>query len=239
MQNWEVTDDWDKIKDTIKTEDKQNENLSLNDLEKMLNDTEDVTKNITDPIIPQSDELNTMFDDTYKSANKKARLIVKSLAEFYLDTDHIEEEYVKSKINQDVLNFTSYMYNIEQNRTMMNEIMREIKTGNTTARMFEVFATLQKANLNLIKDKKQYQQIMEAEYEQFRDTILRISNTIKGINGNAIEIDYDEDDVNVFRGSKDLISNLLDEAEDIISNESLVYKAPENEDIESTNYNKD
>ena len=121
--NWEIQD-WDKIKDTIKQEDSQNEDVSLDELERMLNTTSDVTKNITEPIIPQTDELNKMFEDTYRIANNKARIIVKSLAAFYLDTDHLEEEYVKSKIKQDVLNFSSYMYSIEQNRDMMNEIMK-------------------------------------------------------------------------------------------------------------------
>jgi hypothetical protein len=228
-ENWEIQD-WDKIKDTIKQEDSQNDDVSLDELERMLNTTSDVTKNITEPIIPQTDELNKMFEDTYRIANNKARIIIKSLAAFYLDTDHLEEEYVKSKIKQDVLNFSSYMYSIEQNRDMMNEIMREIKTGNSTARMFEVYSTLQKANLSLIKDKKQYQQIMEAEYERFRDTVINSTNRIEGVDGKAIDIDYNEDEVNVFRGSKALLNNLFDDTDDIIPKEFLEYEVPYEED---------
>lgn len=228
QQNWEIQD-WDKIKDAIKREDSKNEDMSLDDLERMINNTPDVVKTITEPIIPQSNELTKLFDDTYRIANNKARIIVKSLAAFYLDTDHLEEEYVKSKIKQDVLNFSSYMYSIEQNREMMNEIMREIKTGNSNARMFEVYSSLQKANLMLIKDKKQYQQIMEAEYERFRDTVIQVTNRIEGVNGKTIEIDYNEDVENVFRGSKNLISNLLEEAEDIIPQDALNYEIPKND----------
>lgn len=238
-ENWEIQD-WDKIKDTIKKEDNQNEDISLNDLERMLNTTPDIVKTITEPIIPQSNELNKLFDDTYKLANTKARIIVKSLAAFYLDTDHLEEEYVKSKIKQDVLNFSSYMYSIEQNREMMNEIMREIKTGNVNPRMFEVYATLQKANLSLIKDKKQYQQIMEAEYENFRDSVIKKSNRIEGFDGKAIEIDFDEDTDNVFRGSKNLISSLLDDTDDIITDNILNHEIPDNneDNIELPDYNE-
>lgn len=227
VNEFDEVQDWDKIKDSIKKEDEKNEGMSLDDLEKMMNTTEDVVEKVTEPILPQTNELSKIFDDTYRIANNKARIIVKSLASFYLDTDHLEEDYVKSKIKQDVLNFSSYMYSIEQNREMMNEIMREIKTGNVSARMFEVYATLQKANLSLIKDKKQYQQIMEAEYEQFRDTVIQASNRIEGVDGKAIEIEYDENEENVFRGSKDLLNNLLEEAEDIIPEEALNYEVPD------------
>lgn len=221
--------DWDKIKANIKKEDSQNEEMSIEDLQNLMNKTEDVVKDVTDPILPQTDELKKIFEDSYQKANHKARIIVKSLAAFYLDTSMLEEDYVKSKIKEDVLNFSVYMYNIEQNRDMMNEIIREIKTGNVSARMFEVFSTLQKTNLGLIKDKKQYMQIMEAEYEQFRDTVIQVQNRIEGVDGKAIEIDYNESEENIFRGSKELIQNIVEDVEDIIPNKK------EKNDSEETN----
>ena len=84
--------------------------------------------------------------------------------------------------------------------------------------------------MNLIKDKKQYQQIMEAEYERFRDTVINSTNRIEGVDGKAIDIDYNEDEVNVFRGSKALLNNLLDDTDDIIPKEFLEYEVPYEED---------
>lgn len=141
-------------------------------LDKLLNSApSDITTNV-----PQKDEIPELhpeptmtidFDEIREQSTKEARTMVKNAVLFTFQPDMIEgDEYLKDKMEVDVMSLSGMIYQLRCNEAMQKAIMNEVKHGSVHPRNFEVFGQLSKiiGELN-----KQTLQTVEAIKETYKN----------------------------------------------------------------------
>lgn len=220
----------------------------LNELEKMVND---ISNKITPiPSLPKDIETVKVFqdfDDIKKESKSKAVDIIMMLVNFYLTSDMANNEYTKRKVSVDVHNLTNLIYQMDTSQFAITKTLEQLDADNGDYRIYAVLANLQKSNLEILKYYKQYMQVMENEYTNFRTSYDRL---------NSGEVDLESEpfytpnkkETNTYRGTKDLIEEMhkeissdkqeieTSEFEDVTENE--VDNDAENDINENTDYDK-
>lgn len=127
--------------------------MKLNDerkvLENMLNRSSDeINQNV--PVPGQTPELQNPssfeidFDDLEKSCSKEARLLVENAVKFILTDNDKQNEYVQSKITNDIFSLSGMLKQLRLNEIAQQALLREIAAGAMHPRMFEVLGQLSK-----------------------------------------------------------------------------------------------
>lgn len=151
------------------------------------------------------------FSDIKSIAETKASKTIKTLMKFYLDEDIISKnEYISAKRAIDEMSMASLIYQLKAGEIAMTRILENIEMGETSPRIFEVLAILQKTNLDIIKSQTQYLQFTE-------DSVKRIARDYEMYNqipDNTKSTSTTKND-NTFRGSKGLLQILKQSKEEI------------------------
>ena len=97
----------------------------------------------------------------------EARAMINNSILFMLPADMIEgNDYLKDKLEVDVMSLSGMIYQLRCNEAMQKAIMEEVKRGAVHPRMFEVFAGMSKTIGDL---NKQTLQTVEAIKETYRN----------------------------------------------------------------------
>jgi hypothetical protein len=111
-------------------------------------------------------EFHLNYDEVTATSETKAKEIVLSIANFYLDNDVLKNDpYVNQKMQLDVLSISNLLFQMVTSEHAIKILLREIDNGNFHPRMFEVLGGLQKSKMEIVKHLKQVEIIMENNYK--------------------------------------------------------------------------
>lgn len=120
-------------------------------LESLLNNSPDkISENVPTPgnIPEELQAQSTMgidFNDLKDQCNNEARIMINNAIGFILNNDMIDEnEYIKNKLEVDVMSLSGMLYQLKANEAMQKAMMEEVDRGFMHPRMFEVFGQLSK-----------------------------------------------------------------------------------------------
>lgn len=104
--------------------------------------------------LPEGPQYRTVdYSQELSEAQNKAKKTMRSLIEFYFDKELItKDEYLKykQKINEQTLQ--QLMFLMKTGQEALIKLMQTVDAGSFEPRMFEVLATLQKSQLDIVKD---------------------------------------------------------------------------------------
>jgi hypothetical protein len=144
----------------MKEESKDKFRDSLGDL---LNDLPDEVPGLEDsPQLPRIKTENTQLVLSEK-AKGKAKRVMKSLLNFYLSEEIIDEhEYIKAKSELDEYALSMLIRQMQNSESAISTLMDTIiNEGDTSPRMFEVLSDLQRTLLDIIKSQTMYMVAIE------------------------------------------------------------------------------
>lgn len=152
----------------------------------------------------------------------KAKKTLNKMLRFYLSENIIEhEEYITANLRLKYMELTQLIYLMETGERAITTLLTQIDNGELSPRMFEVLATLQKSQLDMIKSQTLY--IMAAE-----EATKKLSRDLEVYS----DIDKEQKkfssrnakDESVFRGTKGLMSSiqveLKEDVEDLENDEN-------------------
>lgn len=154
------------------------------ELEKIINQSSnDIGK---EPNIP--DELkgepafDINFDILQKKCDKKAKKMVHNATGFMLTDEIIKEnQYLKNKMQVDVISLAGMLYQLEVNKTMQTALMEEVRSGALHPRMFEVFGQLSKTIGELNKQLLQTVEAIKVTYRDIKNDIREKNQDLAAI----------------------------------------------------------
>jgi len=184
-------------------------------LESMLNNSpEDINKNVpTQDQVPELSIPPTMdvdFDDLKTVANDEARKMVINSMRFILDKDMLKDEYLRDKLEVDIMSLAGMIYQLRCNEAMQRALMEEVKRGQVHPRAFEVFGGLSKTIGELNKQLLQTVEAIKETHKSAKNEIKekRTESSIgSGSNRNQGMLTTNDGGV-VALGSKELINNI-------------------------------
>lgn len=141
-------------------------------LEKLLYNTPDELESntsISANDLVQEPILNIDFDSLRDKCNYEARIMLNNSIGIFLDDKLQEDEYVKNKLEVDVMSLSGMIYQLRVNEDMQKAIMKEVDKGMINPRIFEVFTGMSRqiAELN-----KQLLATVEAIKSTYKDLKL-------------------------------------------------------------------
>lgn len=149
--------------------------ITIDDLENIADEQDNTIVEVEPAELPTSEEIKAVFDIAKTEAKNEATEYVNALAALYLPEEVLDDEYVQEKIQQDVINFTNCIFNLNQTQNTIVAMQSNIVGGEVHPRVFEVLGQLFKTNMDVMKYKKQYMQIMEREYEDFSEIYAKVN----------------------------------------------------------------
>jgi hypothetical protein len=110
------------------------------------------------------------FAGAQSSAAADAKVLMDSLAEFYVDltTENQSAYHVEHKKKMDTMNVSAMMFQLKTAQHTITKILEEIDLGNTNPRLFEVLAQMQSQIMQMPKDYQAYLEKMEQNYKKSR-----------------------------------------------------------------------
>lgn len=110
------------------------------------------------------------FAGAQSSAASDAKVLMDSLAEFYVDlsTENQSAFHVEQKKKMDTMNVSAMMFQLKTAQHTITKILEEIDLGNTNPRLFEVLAQMQSQIMQMPKDYQTYLEKMEQNYKKSR-----------------------------------------------------------------------
>jgi hypothetical protein len=141
-------------------------------LEKLLDNTPDeleANSSIDADELTQEPVLNIDFESLRDKCNYEARIMLNNSIAIFLDDNIKDDEYVKNKLEVDVMSLSGMIYQLRVNEDMQKAIMKEVDKGLINPRMFEVFTGMSRqiAELN-----KQLLATVEAIKSTYKDLKL-------------------------------------------------------------------
>jgi len=141
-------------------------------LEKLLDNTPDELEANTDidaSELEQEPLLNIDFETLRDKCNYEARVMINNSVIIFLDEKMMEDDYVKNKLEVDIISLSGMIYQLRVNEDMQKALMKEVDKGMINPRMFEVFSIMSKqiAELN-----KQLLATVEAIKSTYKDLKL-------------------------------------------------------------------
>jgi hypothetical protein len=141
-------------------------------LEKLLDNTPDELESnssINADELTQEPLLNINFESLRDKCNYEARIMLNNSISIFLDDVIREDEYVKNKLEVDIVSLSGMIYQLRVNEGMQEVMMKEVDKGLVNPRMFEVFSMMSKqiADLN-----KQLLATVEAIKSTYKDLKL-------------------------------------------------------------------
>lgn len=195
------------------------ENLSIEDLESLIDSTE--------PVVPDEAEARpprtaTDFNKIKKQSQNEAKRHLKQLVNFYLTPEMINNKWTIQKIKSDYENLTNSIFQLKVSDYLIVKALEEIDAGVINDRMLRALKDLQNQNMEVMKYNKQYLQIIDEEYEVFSKNYSEIVSKLQTVGVDELTEGTTEGSGNIHRGSKSLIENLEENEEaefEVLDNE--------------------
>jgi hypothetical protein len=177
-------------------------------LDSLINDN-DIELNDDQNLPSINNRIRHNYVDIKDKSIIKAKKTLKSMLKFYLSEDIIEnEEYIEASLKLKEMELTQLIYLMETGERAITTLLGQIDGGELSPRMFEVLATLQKSQLDMIKSQTLYMMAAEeATKKQARDLEIYNMNSTTQKNVKKSKDDDDEDKT-VFRGTKGLMNSI-------------------------------
>lgn len=90
--------------------------------------------------ISQDPVLDIDFDDMRATCDEEARVMLNNSIGVFLDEEMKKDEYVKNKLEVDIISLSGMIYQLRVNEEMQKAVMKEVNKGMVNPRMFEVFS---------------------------------------------------------------------------------------------------
>ena len=144
------------------------------------------------------------FDKLGKTCNRKAKKLIKNATGFVFSDESVKQNnYLKNKIEIDVVSLSGMLYQMECTRIMQKSLMEEVQHGAQHPRMYEVFSGLSKTIGDL---NKQLIQTVEAIKVTYMDMKENIKSNSEQLALNSKEGFMRNENGIIALGSKDLIN---------------------------------
>jgi hypothetical protein len=170
------------------------------------------------------------FDEMTESFNKKAKEVTDSLFEYYVELGILEENnYVKLKKEMDTVNMSNIFFQIKTLKITITKIMEEITTGNTNARLMEVFGQLQDKLKTLTQTQANHLLFLEESYKKINTEDPKNDN-------NTLNNKANEGEFFISVGTKTMVENLPESKEyETEDNSNLINPSNKNELMKEKN----
>ena len=116
-------------------------------LEKLLTNTPDELESnssINADELTQEPILNIDFESLRDKCNFEARIMLNNSISIFLDDKMKDDDYVKNKLEVDIVSLSGMIYQLRVNEDMQKALMKEVDKGLINPRMFEVFSIMSK-----------------------------------------------------------------------------------------------
>ena len=190
----------------------------------ILDDLESIAKNFGsinpmergNPIQP-AQQVYINFDDLQEDIRKQAELTVDSIISFYIQEDFKHESVMIQKRLVDIDNLADIMFCIVSSSYTLKKVLVEIDQGNITPRLIDT-------QTSLISKKKEYSQQLALMQVYLNDSYKSLANqwtmrtdsspSARSITQQAHSLTRSDMDVEISRGSRDILMKLRDEIDD-------------------------
>lgn len=212
--------------------DKENKKALKNEIENLLSginhqEYEDLNadEELMEDVKPESPY---DFEEMTESFNKKAKEITDSLFEYYVELGILEENnYVKLKKEMDTVNMSNIFFQIKTLKITITKIMEEITTGNTNARLMEVFGQLQDKLKTLTQTQANHLLFLEESYKKINSEDPKNAN-------NTLNNKANEGEFFISVGTKNMVES-LPESEEYKTDSDLINPSNKNELMKERN----
>jgi hypothetical protein len=116
-------------------------------------------------LVNTAGEFHLNYETVTTESETKAKEIVDSIVNFYLDDTLKDDPYIAQKMSLDIITISNLLFQMVTSEHAIKILLREIDNGNFQARMFEVLGGLQKSKMEIVKHLKQVEIIMENNYK--------------------------------------------------------------------------
>lgn len=167
------------------------------------------------PAQPQQVYVN--FDDLQEEIRKQAELTVDSIINFYVQEDFRHESVMVQKRLVDIDNLADIMFCIVSSSYTLKKVLAEIDQGNITPRLIDT-------QTSLISKKKEYNQQLALMQVYLNDSYKSLANqwtmrtdpspSPRSITQQAQSLTKSDLEVEISRGSRDILMKLRDEIDD-------------------------
>lgn len=162
--------------------------------------------NIPEELQAQS-AMNLDFKELRESCSDEARIMLQNSIGFILSEDMIEgNEYLKNKLEVDVLTLSGMLYQLRVNEAMQKVMMEEVDHGFMNPRMFEVFGQLSKTISEINKQLVQTVEALKVTYKDIKSDINEKRHEALGPNRNDQGMIEHGDGGVVSLGTKEIIN---------------------------------
>lgn len=187
------------------------------DLEEILLGMETGTQNISgEDVLPKLKAISPLdYEKIKKDSDEKSTSIVESVVLMYLPPDFIhQQEYIFQKMEVDKLTLSNLLFQMKTAEHALKKLLEEIDNGNTSPRLFEVLASLQKSKMEIIKHLAAFMVTMENNYKTLKFDYYGNNVEKKSELSTAYEIEEQEENVKKFRGTKSLMQMVQEYVEE-------------------------
>jgi hypothetical protein len=186
------------------------------ELSKMLDTSpKEINKNVPEseasiPGLKAEPVTDVNFDELKLKCEVDARIMITNAIAFILPLDMIENnEYLKNKLEVDVISLASMIYQLRTNEVMQKALIDQVNLGMVNAMMFRVFAEMSKTIGELNKQLIQTVEAIKETYKTFREDVKEkrteaLGPSTQGPTGMLTAHDGSV----VTRGTKELINNV-------------------------------
>ena len=163
------------------------------------------------------------YVDIKNKSEVRAKNTLTKMLKFYLDEHIIEhEEYITANLRLKEMELSQLIFLMETGERAITTLLTQIDSGELSPRMFEVLATLQKSQLDVVKSQTMY--VMAAE--EATKKLSRDLDVYSDVSRSSKKLkNKDSDDGIIFRGTKGLMAGIQEEL-----NEELDEISENNED---------
>jgi hypothetical protein len=140
-------------------------------LERILDTTpDDLSGDAVDNMAELTQEpiLNVDFDDLKQRCEYEARVMLNNSISVFLDDKLREEEYVKNKLEVDIMSLAGMIYQLRVNEGMQKALMKQVDAGMINPKMFEVFSQMSRAIGELNKQMLATVEAIKSTYKDLR-----------------------------------------------------------------------
>jgi hypothetical protein len=187
-----------------------------NELEKLLEKSpKEIDKNVptpgeTIPGLHAEPVTDVNFEELKDRCEADARIMITNAIAFIIPEDMIENnEYLKNKLEVDVISLASMIYQLRTNEAMQKALIDQLNLGMVNARMFEVFSGMSKTIGELNKQLIQTVEAIKQTYKTFKDDVKEKRTEALGPSTSSTTGMLTAGDGSVVtRGTKELINNV-------------------------------
>jgi hypothetical protein len=194
-----------------KNKNKNNEKVNniRDSLDSLIND-DDIDLGPNNNLPPVNNLIQHDYVDIKTKAELKAQKTLHQMLRFYLNENIIEnEEYVTANLRLKEMELTQLIFLMETGERAITTLLSQIDSGELSPRMFEVLATLQKSQLDMIKSQTLYVMATEEATKKLSRDLEVYSDINK--EQKKLKSSDDDEDTQVFRGTKGLMCEIQDE----------------------------